>query len=98
MDKKHVTIKEGSIKVPPKKSNTRHMHNDSFVAPKSSRNNIQGGHTLTHNKMTSSHKILPKKRNSQTPEKDKVQLIKNQSANAGRIYQTLLKLQNKKNY
>ena len=78
MDKKHVTIKEGSVKVPPKKSNTRHMHNDSFVAPKSSRNNMQGGHTLTHNKMTSSHKILPKKRSSQTPEKDKVQLIKNQ--------------------
>ena len=74
MDKKHVTIKEGNMKMPLRKSNTRHMHNDSFVAPKSSRN----GHTLTHSKMTSSHKILPKKRSSQTPEKDKVQLIKNQ--------------------
>jgi len=79
MEKKHVTIKEGNVKVPLRKSNTRHMHNDSFVAPKSSRN-IQG-HTLTHSKMTSSHKILPKKRSSQTPEKDKVQLIKNQIKN-----------------
>ena len=80
MEKKHVTIKEGNVKVPLRKSNTRHMHNDSFVAPKSTRN-IQGQHTLTHSKMTSSHKILPKKRSSQTPEKDKVQLIKNQIKN-----------------
>ena len=80
MEKKHVTIKEGNVKVPLRKSNTKHMHNDSFVAPKSTRN-IQGQHTLTHSKMTSSHKILPKKRSSQTPEKDKVQLIKNQIKN-----------------